>query len=75
MTLTALPTKTDASIGQVKSDARAAPNLLNWVPAAEYERLKGNGVEFKGEPMDVGDSVIATLDDTCGNLIMIYEEK
>ena len=42
---------------------------------AEYERLKGLGVEFKSEPMDAGTSIVATLDDTCGNLIMIYEEK
>ena len=42
---------------------------------AEYDRLVGLGVEFKGEPMDAGMAVMATLDDTCGNLIMIYEEK
>ena len=42
---------------------------------AEYERLKGHGVEFKVAPMDAGMSVVATFDDTCGNLIMIYEEK
>lgn len=34
------PTKTDGSIGRVKSDIGAAPNLDNYVPAAEYERLK-----------------------------------
>lgn len=42
---------------------------------AEHKRLVDLGVEFKGEPMDAGDAVMATLDDTCGNLIMIYEEK
>ena len=42
---------------------------------AEYERLAGLGVEFKGEPMDADTAVMATFDDTCGNLIMIYEEK
>ena len=42
---------------------------------AEYQRLLDLGVEFKGEPMDAGTSVMATFDDTCGNLIMIYEEK
>ena len=41
---------------------------------AEYERLKGLGVEFRGEPVDAGMSVMATFDDTCGNLIMIYHE-
>ena len=42
---------------------------------AEYERLQALGVAFKGEPMDAGTSIMASLDDTCGNLIMIYEEK
>lgn len=42
---------------------------------AEYERLVALGVEFRGEPADAGTAVMATLDDTCGNLIMIYEEK
>ena len=42
---------------------------------AEYERLQALGVEFKGEPMDAGTAIMATLDDTCGNLVMIYEEK
>ena len=42
---------------------------------AEYERLQGLGVEFKGEPVDAGTALIATLDDTCGNLIMMYEVK
>lgn len=42
---------------------------------AEYKRLVGLGVEFKGEPVDAGTAVMATLDDTCGNLVMIYEEK
>ena len=40
---------------------------------AEYKRLLDLGVEFKGEPVDAGTAVMATLDDTCGNLIMIYE--
>ena len=42
---------------------------------AEYARLQERGVEFKGPPMDAGMSIIATLEDTCGNLVMIYEEK
>ena len=41
---------------------------------AEYQRLVGLGVEFRGEPVDAGTAVMATLDDTCGNLIMIYDE-
>ncbi|MHC4924916.1 MAG: VOC family protein [Planctomycetota bacterium] len=42
---------------------------------AEVERLKALGVTFRGEPVDSGDAVMATLDDTCGNWIMIYDEK
>ncbi|MEM8886074.1 MAG: VOC family protein [Planctomycetota bacterium] len=42
---------------------------------AEYQRLLDLGVEFRGEPVDAGSAIMATLDDTCGNLIMIYEER
>src|SRR5690606_15424238 len=40
---------------------------------AEYERLKGLGVVFTVEPTNTGDSISAIFDDTCGNLIMIYQ--
>jgi hypothetical protein len=33
------------------------------------------GVEFTMEPTNVGPSIVAVLDDTCGNLIQIYEVK
>lgn len=39
----------------------------------EYERLKARGVDFTVEPTDVGTAIIAILDDTCGNLIQIYQ--
>jgi len=39
----------------------------------EYERLIGLGVKFKLEPTDMGSSNIALFDDTCGNLIQIYQ--
>lgn len=42
---------------------------------AEYERLKGLGVEFTIEPTDVGTTIVAMLDDTCGNLIQIHQVK
>ncbi len=41
---------------------------------AEYTRLKEAGVEFTSEPVDCGTSTVATLDDSCGNWIMIYQE-
>ena len=40
---------------------------------AEYQRLKDLGVEFTMEPTDMGMSIVAILDDTCGNLIQIYQ--
>ncbi len=40
---------------------------------AEYERLVAAGVVFKSEPTDVGSTVIAMFEDTCGNLIQIYQ--
>jgi catechol 2,3-dioxygenase-like lactoylglutathione lyase family enzyme len=40
---------------------------------AEYERLKNAGVQFTMEPTNMGTSIAATFDDTCGNLIEIYQ--
>lgn len=40
---------------------------------AEYERLRALGVEFTMEPTDAGTTIVAILDDTCGNLIQIYQ--
>jgi predicted enzyme related to lactoylglutathione lyase len=40
----------------------------------EYERLKSMGVVFKTEPTDVGTAMVAVFEDTCGNLIQIYQE-
>jgi predicted enzyme related to lactoylglutathione lyase len=40
---------------------------------AEYERLKALGVEFSMEPTDMGMTSMAIFDDTCGNLIEIYQ--
>ena len=42
---------------------------------AEIARLKGKGVKFTSAPTDMGTSITAIFDDTCGNLIMIYEVK
>lgn len=40
---------------------------------AEYEQLKLKGVRFTMEPMNIGPSIIAVFDDTCGNLIQIAQ--
>ena len=39
----------------------------------EYARLKKLGVEFTMEPTNLGMITAAVLDDTCGNLIQIYQ--
>lgn len=40
---------------------------------SEYERLRQLGVSFTMEPTNIGAATVAVLDDTCGNLIQIYE--
>jgi catechol 2,3-dioxygenase-like lactoylglutathione lyase family enzyme len=40
---------------------------------AEYERMRGLGVEFTMEPTNMGRVKAAVIDDTCGKLIQIYE--
>jgi catechol 2,3-dioxygenase-like lactoylglutathione lyase family enzyme len=42
---------------------------------AEAERLRGLGVVFTQEPVEMGPVVIAVFDDTCGNLIQIVERR
>lgn len=39
----------------------------------EYERLKKRGVVFTMEPTNMGPTTVAILDDTCGNLIQLYQ--
>jgi len=40
---------------------------------AEFERLSSLGVRFTAEPAKMGPATVATFDDTCGNLIQIYQ--
>ena len=40
---------------------------------AEFERLRGLGVHFTQEPLQMGPVTTAVLDDTCGNLIQIAQ--
>ena len=39
----------------------------------DYERLKGLGAQFTMPPTDVTASIIAMLNDTCGNLIQLAQ--
>ncbi len=41
---------------------------------ADYERLEELGVPFLSEPAAVGPTTIAIFEDSCGNLIQIYQE-
>lgn len=41
---------------------------------AEFERLRGLGVRFTQEPVDMGPVTTAVFDDTCGNLIQITHQ-
>jgi catechol 2,3-dioxygenase-like lactoylglutathione lyase family enzyme len=40
----------------------------------EYRKLKDLGVVFQSEPVVMGETTIAVFDDTCGNLIQIYQD-
>jgi catechol 2,3-dioxygenase-like lactoylglutathione lyase family enzyme len=40
---------------------------------AEYERLRGRGVRFTQEPLQLGPVTTAVFDDTCGNLIQLAQ--
>lgn len=39
----------------------------------EYERLSKLEVKFRGEPQMMGPVQVALFEDTCGNLIQIYQ--
>lgn len=39
----------------------------------EYERMRKLGVDFTMEPTNMGPTIAAVLNDTCGNLIQIYQ--
>ncbi|MGH7517072.1 MAG: VOC family protein [Gemmatimonadales bacterium] len=39
----------------------------------EYDRLKRLGVLFRKEPTKTGPTIIAVFEDTCGNLIQLYQ--
>ena len=39
----------------------------------EYRRMKNLGVAFKMEPVNTGGATVTVFDDTCGNLIQLYQ--
>ncbi|MEU2428360.1 VOC family protein [Streptomyces sp. NPDC007861] len=42
---------------------------------AEFERLRGLGVQFTQEPLEMGQVTTAVLDDTCGNLVQLVHSE
>lgn len=59
----------------LKADGIPAASFAVEDVQAEYERLSQLGVQFTQEPMDAGPVMVATFDDTCGNLIQISSNK
>ena len=53
----------------IPSTAFAVDNIQ-----AEYERMKELGVVFSMEPTKTQGPTIAIFDDTCGNLIQLYQD-
>ena len=39
----------------------------------EYERMEKLGVKFSMQPTKTGEAILAVFDDTCGNLIQLYQ--
>lgn len=40
---------------------------------ADYARLKNQGVQFRGDPKNIGPVITAVFEDTCGNLINLVQ--
>jgi predicted enzyme related to lactoylglutathione lyase len=40
---------------------------------SEYEKLQKLGVVFRSGPANMGTATVAVFDDTCGNLIQLYQ--
>jgi predicted enzyme related to lactoylglutathione lyase len=47
----------------------AVPNVQET-----YERLTRQGVVFHAKPMEMGPTIIAMFDDTCGNVIQLIQQ-
>ena len=42
---------------------------------SEHERLRAAGVVFTQDPVDIGSGLLAVFDDTCGNLVQLFEPR
>lgn len=52
-----------------------AANFFTEDLQADYERMTASGAEFTTPPTDVNYAKIATVNDTCGNLIQVTQLK
>ena len=59
----------------IRKDGIPATQFLSDDVEAETAALKEKGVTFTMEPTDVGPSVNAAFDDTCGNIIQLVQLK
>jgi predicted enzyme related to lactoylglutathione lyase len=50
-----------------------AANFFTDDVKGDYDRIKARGAEFTMPPTDVTGSIIAMLNDTCGNLIQLTQ--
>ena len=57
----------------LKADGIPATSFSASDVEAEAARLKDAGVVFTSEPAPMGGTVLAVFDDTCGNLIQIFQ--
>lgn len=57
--------------GSLAADGIPATSFAVDDVTAEFERLRGLGVRFTQEPLEMGGVTTAVFDDTCGNLIQI----
>jgi predicted enzyme related to lactoylglutathione lyase len=55
--------------------SQPAANFMTDDVKADYERMKTHGAQFTMPPTDVTGSVIAMVNDTCGNLIQLTQLK
>ena len=53
--------------------SQPAANFFTDDVKGDYERIKALGAEFTMPPTDVTASIIAMLNDTCGNLIQLTQ--
>ena len=64
----------DGAYQQAKfQQSRPAAMFYTADVKGDYERIKSRGAEFTMPPIDVTGATIATLNDTCGNLIQVTQ--